>query len=269
MSAMLRHLILSASPFAIVVAFCVFNFAQRQESSVEAINFSKLTFEVVAFNKREFVKLEPIPLTLTLTNKTTETVLGHGALRFSANMVRLFVAHDGGKPLTLKELSPFPKEIFVKPIEMKPGDSFHARDLLTLNLDNVFPQPGEYEIYAVLLYPNSTAEIMSNTVTIRILEPQGVDKEAYAFIRANSRSSDFFSGRYLAGDLNAETILERFVMSYKDSVYSDYAAFLLGELYFAQEKHEKASELFSRLADKRDFVFADKVANFRSKLNAK
>jgi hypothetical protein len=262
---MLRHLIIAASALCLVSAFCLFSLAQKRERSSKAAGFSKLSFEISTINKTEFVKLEPIPFTLRLTNKTSETVLGHSALKFSAGMVKLFVAH-GDKPSVLRQLSPFPKEIFVKPIEMKPGDSYQARDLLTLNLDSIFAQPGEYEIYAVLLYPNSTEDIRSNTVKIRILEPQGVDREAYVFIHGHSRSSDFFSGRYLAGDVNAQSALERFVMSYKETVYGDYATFLLGELYLAQEDQGKANELFSRLADKRDFVFADKVANYRSKL---
>ena len=260
-----RHLILLVAPLALLIGLSVFNLAQQQDDADPALNFSNLTFEIATTNKKEFVKLEPIPITLTLSNKTTQTILGHRALGFSANLVRVFVVQEG-REQEVPQLSPFAKEMFIKPVEMKPGESYHAKELFTLNLDSLFPKPGEYQIQAILLFPNSKLTVKSNTVAIHIREPEGIDRQAFDFIQANSRSSDFLSGRYLSGHQKAQSLLERFVMNYGESVYGDYATFLLGELYFVQEEYEKASELFLKVANKPDFAFSDKVSDHLNKL---
>lgn len=264
-----RRLLLSPVPFALLASFSVLNLARQQGGFAQVSNFSNLTFEIATTNKKDFVRLEPIPIILTLSNKTAQTILGHRALVFSDNMVRLSVMKEGGKKQEIRQLSPFPKEIFIKPVEIKPGESYQAKELLTLNLDSIFPEPGEYHIYATLLDPNSKQVVKSNIVTIHVLEPEGVDRQAFDFIQASSKSSDFLSGRYLSGHEEAQSTLERFVLNYGGSAYGDYATFLLGELYFEQGEDDKAGEQFLRLSKKPDFVFADKVSDYRVKLKAR
>ena len=60
-----RHLILLVAPLALLIGLSVFNLAQQQDDADPALNFSNLTFEIATTNKKEFVKLEPIPITLT------------------------------------------------------------------------------------------------------------------------------------------------------------------------------------------------------------
>ena len=258
----LRRFVLFVAPLALFAGLSVSQSAQQQNGSVRALTFSNLTLEIATTNKKEFVKLEPMPITLTLSNKTTQTILGHGTLGFSANLVKLFVARGDGKGQEIQQLSPFPEEVFIKPIEMKPGDGFHTKELLSLNLDNIFPQPGEYQIYAVLFDPNSKREVKSNKLTVQILQPEGIDRQAFEFIQTNSRSANLLSGRYLSGNQRAQNALEMFVQIFDKSVYGDYASFLLGELYFTQEEYNRAAEQFNKVANKADFVLADRAQKY-------
>jgi len=213
--------------------------AQQEHRAARATTFSNLTFEI-ATDKKEFVRLEPIPVTLTLSNKTDHTIPGHGALGFSANLVKVFVARNDDKPHEIQQLSPFAAEVVVRPVEMRPGESFQAKELLALNLGAVFPEPGAYRLYSVLFDPNSKQQVRSNTLSVHILEPEGIDRQAFEFLQANSKDANLLSGRYLSGNRKAQNALEMFVRIFDKSVYGDYAAFLLGELYFEQEEYDRA-----------------------------
>lgn len=258
----LRHLTLLLASLALLAGLGASNSARQQAGSQQVSDFSGLTLEIATTNKKDFVRLEPVAITLTLSNKTDQTILGHGALKFSDNFVRLFVTPEGGAAGEVRQLSSFPKQVFVSPVEMKPGESYQAKELLALDLDRIFPEPGNYQIHAVLIDPNSRLEVKSNALSIRILEPEGIDRQAFEYIRANSKGASVLSGRYLSGQEKARKVLERLALSYDKSVYGDYAAYLLGELYFAQEEYDKASRQFSRLAKKADFALADKAAEY-------
>lgn len=256
-----RYLIFLILPLSVLMSINVFKAAPHQDKSKQALTFSNLSLEI-ASTKKGFVKLEPIPLTLSLCNKTDQMILGHGALKFSANLVKLFVNHVDGKAQEIQQLSAFPKEVSVKSVEMKPDECFQAKELLTLNLNTIFPEAGEYQIYAMLFDPNSKREVKSNISMIQIVEPYGIDRQAFEFIQANSKSADLLSGRYLSGTQKAQNILERFVMIYDTSAYGDYATFLLGELYFAQDDYDRASQQFYKLAKKADFALAHKAEKY-------
>src|SRR5437870_12081231 len=100
-------------------------------------DFSGLVLEITT-TKDAFVQLEPVPLALTLTNKTNQTILGHNALNFSLGFTDLFVYHNGeGRQIV--NLSPIRGSATVKPRQIQPRESYGSRELLVLDLDKVFP----------------------------------------------------------------------------------------------------------------------------------
>jgi hypothetical protein len=52
-------------------------------------------------------------------------------------------------------------------------------------------------------------------------------------------------------------------------VYGDYATFILAERYLGAQEYDKALEHFTKLADKRDFFYADKVKEHLKKVKDK
>lgn len=269
MSYQLRHILLSIVPLALLAGFSISNIAQEQDPSRQPLNFSNLSLEISIPNKKDFIKLEPIPITLTLSNKTDQAILGHGALKFSTNLVKVFVTPAGGKTQEVQELSPFPKEVSVNAKEIMPGESFQVKELLSLDLNKIFPDPVEYQLYALVLDPNSKRHVKSNSLTIQVVEPEGMDRQAFEYIQKNSKSAELLSGRYLSGNPHVQDVLEKFVLVFSKTAYGDYAAFMLGELYFTQEEYNKASEQFNKVAEKSDFVFADKAKKYLAEAKEK
>ena len=264
-----RFRILVSVVLSLLAGLWVTDSARLQGQSKTAFDFSDLSFEIAVLNKSGFVRLEPIPMSLMLSNKTNQPILGHGALKFSDNLVKLYVAEEGGEYAEVPELAAFPKEISVKPWEIKPGNSVRVNQLISLNLDKVFRKAGNYQVFAQLTDPNSKQQIKSNTVSISVLEPDGMDRQAFEFLRKNFKSADPLSGRDVSGNPQAQELLERFARIFEKTAYGDYAAFVLGELYFAQDDHKKASEQFNKLAAKDAFVFADKAKKYLAEANEK
>src|SRR5205085_9937374 len=119
------------------------------DDSAPKSNFSDLTFEI-ATAKEEFNQLEPIPLTLTLSNKTDQPVIAQTALNFDYHFVNLFVNLPGGERQMIERLSMIQKFTAGGSGKIKPGQTAQLRQLIDIGLDKIFPYPGEYQLQAEL-----------------------------------------------------------------------------------------------------------------------
>ena len=238
-----------------------------QENKQESSAYHDLTLDI-ASTKPEFVPLEPIPIIVTLRNSTTKNIAwGHA---FTLNHTELFVISSGGPPQkidfhkpirVLVEVSPYPKLL-------RPGDAEHFKPLITMGLNDVLSQPGDYRIQAVTHGANWNEEVRSKPVLVRIVNPQGINEQVFNYIKRTT-SSDIFAGWDLSEHQGMLSALEAVANEFVDSAYSDYASFRLGEFYFYKDESARAKIYLDRLAGKRDFVFADKVLDYRNKLRGR
>ena len=235
----------------------------QQEAGGQALPFNDLTLEM-STTKVHFVHLEPIPITLRLANRTAEPILGHNVLRWGTPYVELYVVgSDGGRrkvPLTNASIN-----IGGNSLTIQPGQSYEATQLLRLGLGETFPQPGQYTLQAMIYGLNPSEKVDSNLLTIDIKEPHGKDAEAAEFIRNKANTPDFFNSVYSS----KPKVVEEFISKYADTVFGDYAVLMLGEYYFVKGDFEKALKHFLKLADKKDFAFADKVKEYIEKVMEK
>ncbi len=223
--------------------------------------FSKLTLRIESKDKK-YLKLEPVPLTVSLANDTGKQIQGHTALQFSSNHIELFVGPDGGAMTKVEELSPIKAHVWVVTKPIKPGEVHTTQELLTLNLGELFPSAGKYKLQAVLHDAEWEQEVRSNTITIHIEEPAGVDAAAHSFIQNSGQASYFFTGVELAKDQRALNMMEVFASDFGASRYVDYADYLLGQSYLAKGERHRAKEKFMRLERKSGFVYSDKVKEY-------
>jgi hypothetical protein len=107
--------------------------------------FRDLTFEVTT-PKESYVQLQPVPLILTLSNQTDRVLKGHSAFDFSASYIKLWARTEGAEWRRIEGLSTLIADVFVNPREMKPGDKFTDTQVLNLRTEQIFPQPGTYEV---------------------------------------------------------------------------------------------------------------------------
>lgn len=223
--------------------------------------FKDLTFEVTT-PKKSYLQLQPVPLTLTLSNQTDRVLKGHSALQFYANLVNVWIKGDGAEWREIDQLTLMRAQIFVHPRDMNPGDTFTKAEVLNLRLEKIFPQPGLYELKAVIMSADGSQTVASKPITIRIEAPEGADLEAYKFLHANTTPDYFYTGYGLVRNKLAEQTLETFVAKFEETAYGNDARFLLGQLRFATRDYEAARLQFERLAKTPDFAFAAKAKEY-------
>ena len=234
------------------------------DNSSQKSDFSDLTLEI-ATAKEEFNQLEPIPLALTLSNKTDETITASTALNFDYHFLTLFVRLPGGERQMIERLSMLQKFVGVGSGKIKPSQTTQLKQLVDIELDKIFPYPGEYQLQAELMDGDSKKVIKSNHLRIRIMEPQGLDRQAFDFIKKNGNPSYFLNGYERVVDKKPLSILEEFVSRFGETAYGDYATFQLGEVYFYGKDYEKAIKHLEKLANKPDFVFSERVKEYLSR----
>jgi hypothetical protein len=256
------------SAVLILLSAVVLNFPRGlhpQGGPPENASFSKLSLGLDS-TKKEFIQLEPIPIILTLDNKTSEDIKGHSAIDISQNYIKLLVAQPGAEVREVRELSLNRKLVVASAKLIKPGDHYQSSQLLTINLDEVFPEPGLYQLQAVLMDSDGKREVKSNKLTLRIVRPEGLDYQAFEYIKEIGTPSSFFYGVNIPGTKNTQKVLEEFESAFGASRYGDYSSFLLGEFYFSKRDYAKAYEKFDKVAKKANFIFTEKAKQYLEKI---
>jgi hypothetical protein len=151
----------------------------------------------VSTTKGQYRPLEPIPVVLTLANRTEHVINGHSALDFGYNYVELYVGPRQGEMKNIGPLSMVSIYLAAKRREMKPGAEFSAKELLNLRLDQIFPEPGTYLIEARVFDLDRKESVISKPLAVRVLPAKGVDHQALEFIDAseNPKSTVTFLNR--------------------------------------------------------------------------
>ena len=239
--------------------------ATPQKDNEPLSTFAALTLDI-GLTKDEFAPLEPIPMVLKLENRTKRAVLGHDAIRFSENHIELFVIPSSGPVKKFDIAKPVRQLVEVGRIVFQPGESYRVKDLLTIGMNDILSEPGEYQIQVVAHGANWFQEVKSNLLRLHITEPTGANRRALNLIRSESALPNKFAGYDLSENRQAFAILEALSNDFSETVYSDYASFRVGEFYFFTKSYAKAREYLDKLANKTDFIFANKVSDHLNKL---
>ena len=230
--------------------------------------FKDLTLEIEA-PKESHLQLQPVPLVLSLTNKTDRVLNGHSALQFSAHYLRLSVRREGEKWREAGQVTGLYAMVSVKPRAMSPGDKFTKNEILAFRIEEIFPGPGTYELKARLSCSDGRQLIESQPITIRIREPEGQDLEAYNFLRKHTEPEFFFTGVGAVRDKSTADTLETFVTRFRETAYGDDASYTLAQVKFVKNELATARFHFEGLAKKRDFIFAERVRDYLEKIERK
>lgn len=234
----------------------------RQDSTTKVGSFSDLTL-ALSTPKTTYVRAEPIPLSISLTNRTSQSITGHSAIGFRAHRVRLYVTSQG-QSKKIETLTDRHSLTEVSPVTMPPGKSFDVQELLYIDLEKSFSEPGSYEIQAVLSDAEGHHETRSAPLTITMGEPEGVDLAAYEFLKKQGRLSRLFND---TTKRPTRIELQRFVTEFADSSYGDYARIVLGVEYSLDGEQKKAIEQLTVVAKKTNSSFAREAAEYLKKAN--
>lgn len=232
----------------------------QQNGEPEVGSFSELTLEISA-KKNRFVRLEPVPVTFTLSNQTEKEIRGHAALSLNSKYLDLYMQYNGDEMQKIEYPSKEHRYFGVTSRRIKPRERFRHQHLISLGLDKLFPEAGVYRLQVEFQDDNLKEKIKSNIIEISIVEPTGVDLEAYNYLSTQVDASDFFEG---VTRPSPEKVSE-FVARFGDSSYAPYAIYQLGQFHFIKGDYPEATRLLGKLAGRPDFVFSDRVLDYLNK----
>lgn len=210
---------------------------QKNDSETASIN-SKMRFEITS-DRIAYLQFEPINIKCKFTNQTDvpQTTIVPSFLKESRIEVNF-----NGESRQFNRLSIFTGLLLRKPVTFQPGTSFEEEITLETSLDEFFPDPGTYTIKLLLLGSEGKL-IQSNSIELTIVEPTGINKEAYNFIQKNKihrRYPVLFAWNDDIKNESGKTLLEEFVSEYSASIYGEEAIYQLGNYYFRRGECEKA-----------------------------
>lgn len=210
----------------------------------------EMHFEI-SMDKTEYLQLEPISIRCKFTNETDkpQTTIIPSFLKESWIEV-----DSNGKSKQFDRLSIFTGLLRREPITFDPGSGFGEEITLETSLGEFFPEPGTYNIRLIIAGLEGKL-IRSNTVQLTIVEPKGIDKKAFDFIKQNKVHERHPILAIWNDDVkleNGKTLLEEFVSSYGGSIYGEYAIYHLGNYYFAKGEYEKAKIELAKLRNSKN-----------------
>ena len=166
---------------------------------------------------------EPVTIIASLANEGDEPIVVSPIMVLEASFVKLWVRDPGGD---LRQYEPCAHATVVcMPVLLYPGQSVAETYALLWNWDgrHAFPTAGRYELSAT--FDHDTRTLRSGGITIEVLEPQGLDAEAFPLVFADD-SAQFLqlqSYHYQEGIAN----LRKLLSDYPNCTYAPYVTYAL------------------------------------------
>jgi len=255
----------------LVLIFCsafVFKSEQITPNIIRAQNQpAKLSIEVSS-SQKSYLQGEPISINLKLFNQTDQPISWRGFLDVSPN-INFFVQDANGKKLNWEASKYATGSVYSTLKTMQPGEQVQQPLLLERGLaEELFSNPGQYNLQVEFAYYTESkgrqqAKVLSNSIFINILAPQGIDRQAYSFIKEtlepNLRKPNVQELAQLQQD---------FVARYRNSVYAKYIIFNLANTYQTIGEDEKALRELCKISGE-NFYYSKHVEKILYRIDEK
>ena len=248
---------------ALIIAACVImlEFWSNSNNSIQAqTEASKLTLEL-STSKSNYFQLEPVEFNFKLSNSSVEPVKWQGLLILGSDLDFL-IKSPGSEENRIEGRKMSIGTVASAPSVIQPGGEFISNAILgsVEEQEKVFPEPGTYQVRVEFNYKEITAEevkqikIASNPVTIHISAPQGVNLEAYNYIKNTLEKAR--SERVSADEMLR--LRRNFVNNYRGSVYAKYEILKLALAYRAGGEDLKALRELCKISNE-NFNYSKQV----------
>jgi hypothetical protein len=225
-------------PLFVVVLLIAIGWAPKHlHSQAQKDALSKLEFQIRTAEE-DFVLMEPIPINFVLSNETISPIGWRGLLAIGPD-VSFLVRNEGGEE-TRTEFSST-GDMLLNYTMMQPHDRLQRTVLMEgKNLEKVFPRPGRYEVRAEFAYDKDEdgqqqERIISNVAIVNIGEPQGINRQAFNYIKS------IIEPRQNRISLtNLADLQQAFMDRFGESVYGKYMAVKLSSTYQMLGDYPKA-----------------------------
>ncbi len=247
-------------------------------------DFEQLTLRISP-ERQSVLALEPIPITITLSNNTDKVVQDPGPVAPNAGGLKIYDARGEGTFRRFRTADNWP----VATLHMPEGAVFGPGRVRTAsgylyyaNPEDaekevgryLLPEPGTYRIKAVLRHLRSTETIESNIMTVVAREPTGVDARAYELLKALPYRSFLLTttGTYRSPEgLAVVAAKQELLREFPETRYARYLHYSLGFTYLLRrgEELERGMEMLEKAASYEDFIFATKALWFLAETSVK
>lgn len=266
--------ILKTIAFVCVLSIAL-NYSTKNVAQTEDVNpppplpFTALTL-TLGVSKASFLHLEPLQISLKLTNDNNRPALGYNRIGFVATPLRLFITRVGTKEAkSIPRLNPVQAYIAYTNSIMLPHQVTETKDVLAVDLSTNFPGVGDYDIRMHMYDQDRKVSIESNLVTVSIREPSATNRAAYNLIMNSGMQDYLFSG---AGFSQTKDTLAALASLPMGNPYARFATFSLGKNLFNNKRYAEAFPYMARLENFDDFAHSDAVRKYlieiRQKLTA-
>jgi hypothetical protein len=243
----------------VVLAVILVAFGQNKSPEASDRKFSDLTLTAMTI-KNEFLPMEPIGVLLTLDNETPDTIEGRFSLKLYYSYFEIHVQNVKGEIKEIKNAKSIRSKRFIPEMKLKPGEKYEESDVF-YNLHDVFSEPGDYSIYIIIKDTLHEQEVKSNLVQIKILEPNGVDADAYDFLKkCCSKDSFVFEGG------KDDKFFTTFSSKFAGTVYSDFSDLITVKRYIIAKQYDKAEALLQKMTPSQDFLFINEIEELKTKV---
>jgi hypothetical protein len=226
--------------------------------------FADLTLEISVPN-RSYLPLEPIPITVKISNHTALGILGHGSTDFSSGYLRFDVKNAAGEERVFDRPSLELANNIIQRKIIPSGGHFQKTQILSFSLDRYMMSEGNYKLRAVFSNGNDES-IRSTWADIRIMRPSVLELGALEYLKKQTNVSSFL---HVIGDDEDADNHNSFIIQFPNTRYSEHALFLLAEHYYYRDDYVRAKQYFSQLNANKDFIFADRVDRYLEKISKK
>jgi len=239
---------------------------QKQLTVVKAQSETSILTLEVSLRQNKYVLREPIQLNFKLSNQTGAPIKFDGFYGLGQS-VNFLVRDESGKEI-LYETSKYYRGGLTGIHELSPKKEIESENLLDGELSEiVFSKPGQYEVKVEFSYKTGEGfmepvKVLSNSFTININEPKGIDKLAYDYL-----TKIYEPARQKSNATPLKQLRQDFVDKFSNSVYSKYIAFELVQIYEGREDAKAMRELCK--IHNLNFFYSKDVKKRLLKINAR
>ncbi len=264
-------------PFSCVI---IVMYAILPKISDASEGFSQLTLGL-STPSTTVLPLEPIPITISLSNNTKESILACPAIVPNGGFLDIFVKRVGENRFHLFTSTYWPTRMAsakARRVPLPPGyrrdvegllyyasaKTFRGLDPNDFLKQYLLPQPGSYLLKVTLKDLDGPARIDSNVITIDVVVPKNEDSRAYDHLKSIRRPYFLTAtfGKYWSKKAE-ETISaqEDFLAQFPNSAYSHTLRYSLGLTYVTKggDHLDRGIQLLEETSDSAKLILARKA----------
>ncbi len=220
-------------------------------------NSSRLSLEL-SKSQDNHLRGEPISFTLKLSNQTNQPISWKGKLSGTSH-INLIATNADGVETRFEGKNYVQPSTYIPIRVMQPGEQVQESWLLeTELLDRFFLNAGTYSFRVEFEYHTGVpgepkTKITSNPISINVVQPQGINLQAYQYIREKFGASSHQLNTHAVTELRQE-----FVNRFRNTVYAKYIIVKLGDNYEVLGEDAKAVRELCKISGE-NFHHTDRV----------